>query len=148
MRTTHAVLVSLLLTLNIFHTSLWCFHCCLWISKCQKCTQVSSKDMWKVEIWMPTLFQHFNRHPWKGFYQLAHDNSNISKPGGLQLYKRRDSNTGAFQWILWNFKEQLFDRTPLQAASVTFELQKRFCLILFNLSRTWLVQLDISNSFI
>ena len=29
------VLVSSVLTLNRFHTLFWCFHCWLWISKCQ-----------------------------------------------------------------------------------------------------------------
>ena len=29
------VLVSSMLTLNRFHTLFWCFHCWLWISKCQ-----------------------------------------------------------------------------------------------------------------
>ena len=32
---------------------------------------------------------------------------------GLQLYQKRDSGTGAFFWILWNFYEHLFRRTPL-----------------------------------
>ena len=31
---------------------------------------------------------------------------------GLQLYYKRDSGTGAFLWILQNFKLYLFDRTP------------------------------------
>ena len=32
---------------------------------------------------------------------------------GLQLYSKRDSDTGVFLWILWNFLEHLFHRTPL-----------------------------------
>ena len=31
----------------------------------------------------------------------------------LQLYQKRDIGTGVFLWILWNFKEHLFYRTPL-----------------------------------
>ena len=31
----------------------------------------------------------------------------------LQLYQKRDSNTGFFMWILQNFWEYLFYRTPL-----------------------------------
>ena len=37
----------------------------------------------------------------------------ISQNWGLQLYKKRDSGTGVFLWILWNFQEHLFYRTPL-----------------------------------
>ena len=36
---------------------------------------------------------------------------------GLQLYSERDSGTGIFLWILQNFLEHLFYRTPLVAAS-------------------------------
>ena len=32
---------------------------------------------------------------------------------GLQLYEKRDSGTGAFLWVLRNFQEHLFYRTPL-----------------------------------
>ena len=32
---------------------------------------------------------------------------------GLQLYKKRDSGLGVFLWILWNFQEHFFYRTPL-----------------------------------
>ena len=32
---TDVVLVSLFLTLNRFHTLLWCYHCWLWTNKCQ-----------------------------------------------------------------------------------------------------------------
>ena len=32
---------------------------------------------------------------------------------GLQLYYKRDSGTGIFTWLLWNFKEHLFYRIPL-----------------------------------
>ena len=31
----------------------------------------------------------------------------------LQLYQIRDSNTGVSLWILWNFLEHLFYRTPM-----------------------------------
>ena len=34
------------------------------------------------------------------------------QPWGLQLYLIRDSGTGVFLWILQNFSEQLFRRTP------------------------------------
>ena len=37
---------------------------------------------------------------------------------GLNLYQKRDSNTGVFPWIWWNFLRTLFLRTPLLAASV------------------------------
>ena len=37
---------------------------------------------------------------------------------GLNLYSKRDSNTGVFPWIWWNFLRSLFLRTPLLAASV------------------------------
>ena len=30
----------------------------------------------------------------------------------LQLYSKRDSGTGVSLWILWNFEEHLFYRTP------------------------------------
>ena len=36
----------------------------------------------------------------------------------LQLYQKRDSGTGVFLWILQNFQEHLFYRTPLVAASL------------------------------
>ena len=32
---------------------------------------------------------------------------------GLQLYSKRDSTTGVFLWILWNFQEHPFYRTLL-----------------------------------
>ena len=32
---------------------------------------------------------------------------------GLQRYRKRDSGTGVFLWILQNFQEHLFYRTPL-----------------------------------
>ena len=35
----------------------------------------------------------------------------------LQLYLKSNSDTGVFLWILWNFQEHLFYRTPLVAAS-------------------------------
>ena len=34
-----------------------------------------------------------------------------SQASGLRLYEKRDSGTGAFLWILRNFKEHLFYRT-------------------------------------
>ena len=37
--------------------------------------------------------------------------------GGLQLYWKIDSNTGVFLWILRNFYEHLFYKTPQAAAS-------------------------------
>ena len=35
----------------------------------------------------------------------------------LQLYLEKDSGTSVSLWILWNFQEHLFYRTPLVAAS-------------------------------
>ena len=40
----------------------------------------------------------------------------------LQLYLNRESGTGFFLWILLNFKEHLFYRTPPVAASVFYNL--------------------------
>ena len=37
----------------------------------------------------------------------------LNNVAGLQLYQKRDSGTDVFLWILWNFQEQLFDRTPM-----------------------------------
>ena len=42
---------------------------------------------------------------------------------GLQLYLKRDSNTGVFLWILWNLSEYFFHIRPLVAASAS---KKRF----------------------
>ena len=36
----------------------------------------------------------------------------LNKVVGLQLYWKRNSGTGVFQWILQNFEEHLFYRTP------------------------------------
>ena len=38
---------------------------------------------------------------------------------GLQLYLKKDSDTGIFLWILRNFWEQLFYRTPLNKETST-----------------------------
>ena len=46
---------------------------------------------------------------------------------GLQ----RDSNAGAFLWILQNFKEHLFCRTPTKAVSVKWWNSRRYFLTLF-----------------
>ena len=51
---------------------------------------------------------------------------------GLQPYSTRDSGTGIFLWILWNFKEHLFYRTPLVAASSFI-----FSIKLFLLNTPW-----------
>ena len=51
---------------------------------------------------------------------------------GLQPYSTRDSGTGVFLWILWNFKEHLFYRTPLAAASSFI-----FSIKLFLLNTPW-----------
>ena len=49
----------------------------------------------------------------------------LKEAWGLQLYLKRDSGTGVFQWILRNF-EHLFYRTPLVAVSeVPLECQVR-----------------------
>ena len=44
---------------------------------------------------------------------------------GLQLYSNRDSDTGVFLWILWNFQEHHFYRTRLGAASAITSLALR-----------------------
>ena len=37
----------------------------------------------------------------------------FNKVAGQQLYLKRDPDTGVFLWILQNFQEHLFYRTPL-----------------------------------
>ena len=62
-----------------------------------------------------------------------------NKLAGLrpQLYQKRECNTAVFLWILPNFYEQLFYRTPQLAASVPLCRQKsnhllwRFCSMFF-----------------
>ena len=51
---------------------------------------------------------------------------------GLQPYSTRDFGTGIFLRILWNFKEHLFYRTPLVAASSFI-----FSIKLFLLNTPW-----------
>ena len=50
------ILVFLLLTMNIFYTFFWCFHCCLWASKYQLSILITSASMVSV-VFVPILVQ-------------------------------------------------------------------------------------------
>ena len=54
-----------------------------------------------------------------GISQNSQENTSVRvyflirlQASGLQLYLKRDSGTGAFLWILRNFQEHVFYRTP------------------------------------
>ena len=64
---------------------------------------------------------------------------NVHKIWRSSTLLKRDSNTGVFLWMLRNFYEQLFYRTPpLAASAVNFTLYFQVVLRLYN-SNTWIV---------
>ena len=50
---------------------------------------------------------------------LLYDFLSRNSGWALQLHLKKDSGRGAFLWILQNFQEHLFHRTPAVAASVS-----------------------------
>ena len=61
---------------------------------------------------------------------------------GMQLYLKRDSDTGVFQWIWWNFEENLFYRKSSRRLLLHFHLNCCFHRsFLFSLARFWLTLL-------
>ena len=55
----NVVVMSLLLTLNRFHTLCWCFHSWLWTSKCQLVKLVLLKRPYPRLIFLITLHRYF-----------------------------------------------------------------------------------------
>ena len=65
---------------------------------------------------------------------------------GLQPYSTRYSRTGIFLWILWNFKEHLFYRTPLVAAS-SFIFSIKLFLLNTPMMNDWLTDMAGIHAF-
>ena len=88
-----------LLGIGISIESIWCI-----LLKC-----------WKIRN---RIIPNKNRHFSEAISQKC-QNLFLSKVVGLSLefYLKRDSCTGVFLWILWNFWEHVYYRTPLLAAS-------------------------------
>ena len=78
-QTTGAVLVSLLLTLNIFHTLFYCFYCSLWTCNCRLCSEVvysqkisfDYKTLHKKWSFLLRISSFFVQQNWEVFWTMS-----------------------------------------------------------------------------
>ena len=113
--------------LDFLPVSAWCSlqNCCLYKKACIALSEavarrrsvikiVSEAVVWRcfVKKVFLEISQNLQENPCAGASFLI-----MLQACGLKLYQKRDPDTGAFLWILWNFWEHLFYRTPLVAAS-------------------------------
>ena len=60
------------------------------------------------------LWAWLQKQPLEVFLEVSQNSQENTCARGLQLYWKRDSSTGVFLWILQNFLEHLFNRSPLR----------------------------------
>ena len=96
-----SVLVSLLLTLNRFHTLFWCFQCWIWKSKCRLVTQfdfgISFKFQYsygglRIQVTEPLLLPYFGRSHCQSHFCVQVVNEQMSGCISQVIYQSGNCN--------------------------------------------------------